>query len=110
MEISYVKNPNVMIIHLTGLFEYHDEAKIINFIRERIKEAPTTIAFNLVKVDTINSAGIAALLSALKIADENGINFLLYGMNQKVLMLLEKVFSRDFVQLLTEEEFRERFF
>jgi anti-anti-sigma factor len=110
MDISYSKKPNVLIIYLAGLFEYHDEAKIINFMHERVKEAPSTIAVDLTRVDTINSAGIAALLSILRIADENRINFVLYGMNQKVLLLLEKVFSRDFVPLLSEEEFRDRFF
>ena len=109
MEISYSTKKNVIIIHLTGLFEYHDETKVSNLINERIREKPSAIAIDLTGVDTINSSGVAALLSILKAADENRIDFVLYGMNPKVLMLLEKVFSRDFVPLLTEEEFTERY-
>lgn len=109
MEISYSTKKNIIIIHLTGLFEYHDETKVTNLINERIREKPSAIAIDLTRVDTINSSGVAALLSILKAADEGRIDFVLYGMNSKVLMLLEKVFSRDFVPLLTEEEFTERY-
>ena len=49
---------------------------------------------------------MAALLSMLKMADEKRIDFVIFAMNQKIQILLEKVFARNYVPLLTEEEFR----
>jgi anti-anti-sigma factor len=109
MEISTSRTSAVCIIHLSGLFEYPDEAKLVNTVRTAIESSPSTIAVDMIRIDTINSSGIATLITTLKLADEAQIDFLLYGMNAKVLLLLEKVFARDFVPLLTEEEFKARY-
>ncbi len=106
MDLNYNSQGKVLIIELSGLFEYSDEAKLQRFIRNGLNEKPSVLALELVNVDSINSAGIAALLSILKLSDESKVELVLYGMNQKVMHLLEKVFSQDLVPLLSEEEFR----
>ncbi|HNU90462.1 MAG TPA: STAS domain-containing protein [Spirochaetota bacterium] len=109
MEISRSTAKNVEIIHLSGLFEYHDEAKLLAAMRQSVEIRPDLIALDLAGVDNLNSACMAALLNMLKIADEARIHFVLYGMNSRVHLLIEKVFSRDFVPLLTTKEFTERY-
>lgn len=109
MEITRSAAKNVAIIHLSGLFEYHDEAKLLSAMRESVGSRPDIVAIDLAGVDNLNSACMAALLNMLKISDEARIQFMLYGMNSRVHMLIEKVFSRDYVPLLTTEEFTERY-
>jgi anti-anti-sigma factor len=109
MDITTSRAGTVCIIHLSGLFEYPDEAKLVNTVQAAIESAPSTIGIDMLRIDTINSSGIATLITTLKLADEAKIDFLLFGMNAKVLLLLEKVFARDFVPLLTEEEFNARY-
>ncbi|HDP79977.1 MAG TPA: anti-sigma factor antagonist [Spirochaetes bacterium] len=109
MDLSYTREGNTVIIELHGLFEYPDEPKLTRYILNRIDEKPHTIAMDFKNVDSINSAGIAALLSVLKLADEKKVEFVLFNLNQKVQHLLEKVFSQDLVPLLTEDEFRVKY-
>jgi len=109
MEITRSAARNVAIIHLSGLFEYHDEAKLLSAMRESVGSRPDIVAIDLAGVDNLNSACMASLLNMLKISDEARIQFILYGMNSRVHMLIEKVFSRDYVPLLTTEEFTERY-
>jgi len=42
-------------------------------------------------------------------ANEQGCEFVIYGMNPGVMSVLEKVFSSDLVPLLTEEEFMRKY-
>ncbi|HSV97414.1 MAG TPA: STAS domain-containing protein [Spirochaetota bacterium] len=109
MEITRSTGRKVAIIHLSGIFEYHDESKLLTAMRHSVEEAPDLVAIDLAGVDNLNSACMAALLSMLKIADEARLHFILYGMNARVHMLIEKVFSRDYVPLLSTEEFAERY-
>lgn len=109
MDVSYTKKGDLIVVHFSGFFEYYDEGKLVSFVQARVAEKPRIIAMDLTRVDTINSSGIATMLTILKMVDESRIDFLFYGMNQKVLLLLEKVFSNDFVPLLTEEEFKEKY-
>ncbi len=109
MEISQSTIRNISIIHLSGLFEYHDESKLMTAMRRSVGEGPDIVAIDLAGVDNLNSACMAALLNMLKIADEARQQFMLYGMNTRVHTLIEKVFSRDYVPLLSTEEFNERY-
>lgn len=109
MDVSYQKTGGVLTFHFSGLFEYHDEAKLNHLSRNIMSENPETVAIDMTRIESINSAGVAALISMLRIVDEQKINFVIFGMNQKVQLLLEKAFTHDFIPLLSEEEFREKY-
>ncbi len=109
MLVNYTKSGKVLVFHLSGLFEFHDEAKLMSAMREKLDDNLSVIGVDLMHVENLNSAAMAALLSMLKMADEKRIDFVIFAMNQKIQILLEKVFARNYVPLLTEEEFRSRY-
>lgn len=109
MDATYTRIGNTVILHLTGICDYGDDVKLLNLTEKAAGEAHTTIAIDLTKMDYINSIGIASLLSILKHTDQNNMDFVLYGMNQKIMLILEKVFVNNFVPLLTEQEFRAKY-
>jgi anti-anti-sigma factor len=109
MEFVARKKGKLLILRLSGVFEYSDEARVSSLLRDNFSAEISTIAVDLTNIDTINSSGVATILTLLRMSDDKKIEFVLYGMNQKVLMLLEKVFTNDYVPLLTEEEFAARY-
>jgi anti-anti-sigma factor len=109
MDISYQKQGGILTFHFSGLFEYQDESKLDHLCKNIISENPETVAIDMTKIESINSAGVAAMLSMLRIVDEKKIDFVIFGMNQRVQLVLEKVFIHDYIPLLSEEEFREKY-
>ncbi len=109
MHLTLEKKGTLFIILLTGTGEYGDEIRLPNLIQKLLNENPSTIALSLTGMDTLNSAAMAAVLNALKVTDRSTIELLLYGANQNVSMLLEKVFLKEYVPILSEVEFNERY-
>lgn len=109
MHLSLEKRGTLFIIELTGTGEYGDEIKLPNYIEKIMHNNPSTIALSLAGMDTLNSAAMAAVLNALKITDTSTVDLLLFGANQNISMLLEKVFLKEYVPVLSEEEFTERY-
>ncbi|HMB19640.1 MAG TPA: STAS domain-containing protein [Spirochaetota bacterium] len=109
MHLTLEKKGTLYIILLSGTGEYGDEIRLPDLIHKVLHENPTTIALSLAGMDTLNSAAMAAVLNALKVTDSTTIELLLYGANQNVSMLLEKVFLKEYVPILSEDEFNERY-
>ncbi len=109
MDIKYTIKESVAILHLSGQFGYSDEKRLADSTEEVMKHAPSTVAVDASKMDYINSIGVAALFGVLKIADEAGAEFVIYGANANATIILEKVFENDFVPILSEEEFTRKY-
>ena len=109
MHLSLEKRGTLFIIELTGTGEYGDEIKLPNYIEKSLRDNPSTIALNLCGMDTLNSAAMAAVLNALKVTDISTVELILFGANQNISMLLEKVFLKEYIPILSEEEFTEQY-
>ncbi|MCX7679437.1 MAG: STAS domain-containing protein [Spirochaetes bacterium] len=109
MEIKHTINNNVGILHLVGQFAYGDEKRISDIATEILQQPLSVLAIDVSRVENINSIGVASLFSVLKIVDEYGVDFVIYGAKANVSLILDKVFENDFVPILTEEEFTRRF-
>ncbi len=70
MEITRVPAETSRSIHLSGLFEYHDESKLLTAMRQSVGETPDIIAIDLAGGGQPQFRCMAALLNMLKIADE----------------------------------------
>jgi len=109
MDLQHSMKGTVAVIHLTGQFGYSDEKRLTDLAGQIAEKTPSAIAVDVSRVDYVNSIGIAALFAVMKAADDINSEFVIYGMNQNVMVILEKVFENDFVPLLSEEEFRRKY-
>ncbi|HNV48905.1 MAG TPA: STAS domain-containing protein [Spirochaetota bacterium] len=109
MDIRNTKSGKTVIAHLSGQFTYSDDKKFMDTARELVLDQPLTLAIDVSGLPHVNSTLIAAFLAILKMANEQGCEFVIYGMNPGVMSVLEKVFSSDLVPLLTEEEFMRKY-
>lgn len=109
MDIQHSMRGEVAIIQLAGQFGYSDEKRLTDVSGELAEKTPSTIAIDVSRVDYVNSIGIAALFAVMKAADDINSEFVIFGMNQNVMVILEKVFENDFVPLLSEEEFKRKY-
>ena len=109
MDIQHSMRGEVAIIQLAGQFGYSDEKRLTDAAGELAEKTPSTIAIDVSRVDYVNSIGIAALFAVMKAADDINSEFVIFGMNQNVMVILEKVFENDFVPLLSEEEFKRKY-
>ncbi|HPA72724.1 MAG: STAS domain-containing protein [Spirochaetes bacterium] len=109
MDIQHTLRGDVAVIHLVGQFGYSDEKRLTDLAGTIAEKTPSTIAVDVSKVDYVNSIGIASLFAVMKAADDINSEFVIFGMNQNVMVILEKVFENDFVPLLSEEEFTRKY-
>ncbi len=109
MDIRHSLKNRVAILHLSGQFGYSDEKRLADITESLVKETPSVIAIDATKVDYVNSIGVAALFGILKIVDEAGAEFVIFGANANTTVILEKVFENDFVPILSEEEFNKKY-
>ena len=109
MNISRSINGNTAIINLAGQFTFFDDRKFLDMAREVLHQNPYTLAINVSNLPHMNSTLIANFLTIFQLASVNETEFLIYGMNQNVLSILEKVFLNGTVPLLTEDEFSKKY-
>lgn len=109
MDIRHTVKNRVAILHLSGQFGYSDEKRLADLTESLIKDNPSVVAIDATKIDYINSIGVAALFGILKIVDEVGAEFVVFGANANTTVILEKVFENDFVPILSEEEFKRKY-
>ncbi len=109
MDIRHSLKNGVAILHLSGQFGYSDEKRLSDLTESLIKDNPSVLAIDATKIDYVNSIGVAALFGILKIVDEMGAQFVIFGANTNTTVILEKVFENDFVPILSEEEFNKKY-
>jgi anti-anti-sigma regulatory factor len=109
VEIRHTNDGSLNIIHLDGQFAYGDDKRLSEFTTEIASKGQSTIAIDITKMTYLSSTEISSLMALLKIADEYKCEFLIYGINQGILAVLEKIFSHNYIPVLTEEEFKERY-
>ena len=52
MLVNYTKSGKVLVFHLSGLFEFHDEAKLMSAMREKLDDNLSVIGVDLMHVRT----------------------------------------------------------
>ena len=109
MEAHFSIRNDIAIFHVTGQFGYGDEKRLVDIGTKVIDSGARILAVDTTKLDYVNSLGVAALFSMVRFADDNNCEFVIYGMNRNVEMVLQKVFEKDYVPLLTEEAFTSKY-
>ncbi|HQO01938.1 MAG TPA: STAS domain-containing protein [Spirochaetota bacterium] len=109
MEAHFSIRNDIAIFHVTGQFGYGDEKRLVDIGIKVIDSGARILAVDTTKLDYVNSLGVAALFSMVRFADDNNCEFVIYGMNRNVEMVLQKVFEKDYVPLLTEEAFTSKY-
>ena len=109
MEVHCTIKNEVALFHLTGQFGYGDEKRLTDIGIDVIDNGARILAVDTTKLDYVNSIGVATLFSMVRFADDNNCEFVIYGMNRNVEMVLQKVFEKDYVPLLTEDEFKRKY-
>jgi anti-anti-sigma factor len=108
VEISTSIKARMGIIQLSGPSVMGDDKKISEAARDMAVNG-YNIALDITKLSFISSAGIASVLPLIKVADENKCQLVIYGNNQGLLMMLDKVFSHNYIPVITEDEFRTQY-
>ncbi len=70
-------------------FGYPKTMVLKNHVARLAQEGQRHFVLNLTNVNMLDSFGIAAMVSILKLAKEQGGNLTLYGANEKVMRLME---------------------
>jgi anti-anti-sigma factor len=109
MEASYSIVKGIGVIHVSGQFGYSDEKRLTDMIDTLASEGVPVIAVDTTRLDYVNSLGVGAFFSMMRRADELSCEFVVYGMNPNVLMVLEKVFEKELVPLLTVDDFNGKY-
>ncbi len=109
MDIRHTIQNGVAILHLSGQFGYSDEKRLADLTESLIKNNPAVVAIDATKIDYVNSIGVAALFGILKIVDEVGAEFVIFGANSNTSVIVKKIFENDFVPILSEEEFKRKY-
>ena len=109
MEASYSVVKGVGVIHVSGQFGYSDEKRLSEMVDALASDGAPVIAVDTTRLDYVNSLGVGSFFSMMRRADELNCEFVVYGMNPNVLMVLEKVFEKEMVPLLTVEDFNSKY-
>lgn len=109
MNFSYTIFNDVVVIHLSGIGDYGDDEKIIKLLNNIVNERILTIALDFKNIDTINSAAVAAIVYLLKYSDERMLDIIFINPNDKVLLIIERALPKYFVNVITEDEFYNRY-
>jgi anti-anti-sigma regulatory factor len=109
MEAHFSIRNDIAIFHITGQFGYGDEKRLVDIGIKVIDSGARILAVDTTKLDYVNSLGVAALFSMVRFADDNNCEFVIFGMNRNVEMVLQKVFEKDYVPLLTEDDFTSKY-
>ena len=95
-----------------GLYGKYDVSEIIRFesqFKDAVKELPERIALNLSELDYIDSSGIGSLIRCMNIALHDGVDFLCYDVNDKVVGIFKAAKLDQYLKLLTLSEFNALF-
>jgi hypothetical protein len=108
VEISTSISGRMGIIQLSGPSVMGDDKRISDAARDMAMNG-YNIALDITKLSFISSAGIASILPLIKVADENKCLLVIYGNNHGLLMMLDKVFSHNYIPVITEDEFKTQY-
>jgi anti-sigma B factor antagonist len=99
MDVSYqTLEPSLMLMRLEGRLDAATSPEVKATLHRLIGEGHLHIIIDLQKVPFIDSSGLAALVSGLRLARENGGNVVLSGIPAQAgvvfrLTMLDRVFS-----------------
>lgn len=92
------KDKNIIVLTFVGRIDIASRDDVKNILHDSIKQAPQSIVVDLSQVGLIDSSGLSALVSGLRIAREANKDFILSGLNSHAQMIfsltmMDKVFS-----------------
>lgn len=105
MNITQENAGDTIILHCSGKIDFIDEKTLLEKTQAIMKEELLTLAIDLAGVEVLDSRGIASLISILNICVEHNVEMVIYGMQNRVVTILERVFPSGKVEILSTEEF-----
>ncbi|MBI3761732.1 MAG: STAS domain-containing protein [Chloroflexi bacterium] len=89
MEITTAQKDNALLVTITGTIDAMAIETLSATLSEQIRQGKTRMVADFGQVDYINSAGLRALLVALKDTQRKGGDFRLAGVQENVKRALE---------------------
>jgi anti-sigma B factor antagonist len=103
MNLSLRTSENTRIVDITGDVDLRGTPQLRKLLFEALKESPKVV-INLTAIRYIDSSGIAALIEALNESRRLKREFVLYGMNQRVLEVFKLTHVIQIFQIVETEE------
>lgn len=96
--VAHPRYGSVAVISPSGDIDMHESPKLRTVLLDEIAKKPGAVVIDLVRVNFIDSSGVATLVEGLKGTKGNGAAMILCGMSEKVrdvfeLARLDKVFT-----------------
>lgn len=105
MNITQENAGDTTILHCSGKIDFVDEKNLLEKVKIIMTQDLLTLAIDLSALDVLDSRGIASFISIMNTCIENNVELVIYGMKERIVTILERVFPGDKVQILSKEEF-----
>lgn len=109
MRIAINNNKGLINIKLIGEYDLEEISFFSTVIADELNKKPSVIALNLGELFYIDSSGIGSLIRYMNMAIKGGTDFLCYNLSEKIDNTFKVAKLDQFMQILTEEEFLERY-
>jgi len=103
MNLSLRTSENTCIVDIAGEVDLRGTPQLRKLLFEALKASPKVVV-NLSAIRYIDSSGIAALIEALKESQRLKREFVLFGMNQRVLDVFKLTHVIQIFQIVDTEE------
>jgi anti-sigma B factor antagonist len=105
VNITTRQNGTAAIVDVTGTVTLDNAPNFLKALMEllKVKKSPRVIV-NMTDLSYIDSAGIACLVEALKVARESKLGFALFGLNREVKEVLELTRLSRVFEVYNKEE------
>ncbi len=104
IEINVSTENNYLLIHVEGEADASSSIHLDNVIKESVEEGHKNILIDCTNLNYISSAGLGVFMSHLGEIEEKEINFIIFGLSEKVLNVFN-ILGLD--QLLTIKKSKE---
>lgn len=109
MEIKIIIDPRTSTITLKGSLDISNAAVFEEQFKKIASHKPRAVGIDLNEVDNIDSSGIGAVVKMYNLLKNSGGEFILYGMNSRIMTVFQGAGLYRFFKILTNEEFQKKY-
>ena len=104
MVMEEIKMEGIDVLTLQGRFDAHTVPAANDWLEEVTSKLPPQIVVNMVDVNFVDSAGLAALVRGMKRSRELGGNLVIFGLQQPVRIIFELTRLDKAIDIFDDEE------
>jgi anti-sigma B factor antagonist len=109
MEINSIMKGNAAIIQFTGSLDINNQDSFFEYFLSAMNHAKKTIALNFENVDYLDSSGIGMLVKCVGECKRRKLEFIIFGINEKIKQFFKIAKLTNFFPLLSTEEFKKKY-